>query len=146
MARFVGQGKQGRTKFALMLPYNAEIEMTESTIQKTSFTVADDGSRIVTLEKAITSHSGPVAQLRLRSPTFADFMAVGDPTTLIVAHNSIIPHDDLETIKAYTVRLSGVDEILLNQLTLKDALAVREAIKDFFKAGSASTSTNLPTS
>lgn len=111
-----------------------------------SFTVALDGARVVGLERAITTHNGIVKQVRLRQPTYKDFMDLGDPATMIVGPGTVFPHDDLPVIKQYVERLSDMDPLLLEQLSLLDALALRDAVKSFFTPGSVNVSTGSPTS
>ena len=97
-----------------------------------TFTIAEDGSHVIPLEKPMTGHQGQFSELRMRPPTFKDFMEFGDPTTLIVSSGAMIPQDDFNIIKAYIVRLSGVDELILAPATIRDARAMRDAVKDFF--------------
>jgi hypothetical protein len=110
-----------------------------------SFSIGPDGARIVPLEKGLAGHNGFVKELRLRPPTYRDFMDLGDPTTLIVSANAMVPHDDLDTIRSYAERLCDSDPLLMEKLTLRDAMALRDAVKSFFSAGSANASTTSPT-
>lgn len=103
------------------------------------FTISPDGSRVVALEKGYEGHDGMVRELRLRPPTYADFMMLGDPTVLIVSANAMVPQDDLVTIRRYVEELSGGNPLLMEKLTLRDAMALRDAVKSFFSAKSANT-------
>ncbi len=114
-------------------------------MDKPSFTVAPDGSRVIALEKGFEGHDGLVRELRLRPPTYKDFMELGDPTTLIVGANAMVPQDDLVTIRRYVEELSGGNPLLMEKCTLQDALALRDAVKSFFLAKSVNTSTISPT-
>ena len=96
------------------------------------YKIADDGAHVVPLSKPLTSHQGQLTELRLRPPTFKDFMDLGDPSTLILGTGAMIPQDDFDIIKSYIVRLSGVDELLLGPASIRDAKAMRDAVKDFF--------------
>ncbi len=111
-----------------------------------SFTVASDGSRIVTFTKPIEGHDGPIKQARLKPPKYKDFMTLGDPTVLVVSANAMVPQDDLETIRRYIEALADEAVVAqLNQCSLDDAIALRDAVKSFFQARSANTSTPSPT-
>ena len=110
-----------------------------------SFRIAADGSRVVPLEKGVIGHGGQVSEVKLRPPTYRDFMDLGDPTTLVVSANAMVPHDDLDTIRGYIERIGDLDAILMEKVTLRDAMALRDAVKSFFTAGSASASTTSPT-
>jgi hypothetical protein len=123
-------------------PHRHNIRKT--TMDKPSFTIAPDGARVVALEKGYEGHEGLVRELRLRPPTYKDFMELGDPTVLIVSANAMVPQDDLVTIRRYAEELSGGNPILMDRLTLQDALALRDAVKSFFSEKSANTSTISP--
>lgn len=108
------------------------------------FITATDGARIVPLEKGFDDHGVLVRELRLRPPTYKDFMALGDPTVLIVSANAMVPQDDLVTVRRYAEELSGANPLLMERLTLRDAMALRDAVKSFFSARSAAASTTSP--
>lgn len=107
---------------------------------KIAFIVTEDGGREIPLEVPITGHNGPIARIHMRAPTFNDFIEIGDPTMLIVAPHAAVPHDDLDIIKKYILRLSNIDELILRQTTLRDAILMCDAVKDFFQTASGSTS------
>lgn len=117
------------------------------------FTRDTDGSRARTLIKPIVGHGDKVIKVvHLRAPRYRDIMAHGDPTQLIVMDGAALPNTDMGTIGKYIAALSHdaatgdkIDPGLLEQVDYRDALALTEAVKDFFKAASR-TSTASPTS
>lgn len=105
-----------------------------------------DGSKTVYLDRAIVTHTGHVAEVVLRAPTYDDFMALGDPTAVILSVGSAVQQDDMGLLRAYVERLSSVPPELLSQIkSLADAMALVGAVKDFFRVASARISTPLPT-
>lgn len=101
-----------------------------------------DGSKTVYLDRAIVTHSGQVREVVLRAPTYDDFMALGDPTAVILSLGSAVQQDDMVLLRAYVERLSSVPPELLSQIkSLADAMALVEAVKGFFRAASAGIST-----
>lgn len=99
-----------------------------------NFTVEKDGTRVVALAAPIEGANGPIGEVRLRVPRYQDFVELGDPTTLIVAKDVVCPHDDMQTIVRYLERIADCDPLLLQQTTLRDAMALRDAVKSFFSA------------
>ncbi len=79
-------------------------------------------------------------RIELREPTFEDLFTVGEVQEWQPVAGGdgmmLITHDD--RIRAYAERLSG-DAAVLPQLALKDSLAVKKAILDFFAEARAST-------
>lgn len=103
------------------------------------FKTEADGTRVVKLEKAFEGHHGMISEIRLKPPTFKDFMELGDPTVLVIVANGMVPQDDLVTIGKYIARLGGGDTARLDTVgTLRDAEALTKAVKSFFTQASAS--------
>ncbi|NEV79278.1 hypothetical protein DYI24_19800 [Rhodopseudomonas sp. BR0C11] len=108
------------------------------------FTRDPDGSRTRQLIKPIAGHGEAVIKaIRLRPPRYRDIMAHGDPTQLIVMEGAALPNTDMGTIGKYIAALSldaatgdKIDPGLLEQVDYRDALALTEAVEDFFKAAS----------
>lgn len=99
----------------------------------TPYTVETDGSRTRKLVKVIITHSGPLDTIKLRKPSYRDIMTHGDPESLVVLQGGYVPQVDMVTIERYIVALSGVDQLLLEQLDYMDALALRDAVRSFFQ-------------
>ena len=111
------------------------------------FKTEADGTRVVALEKPYEGHHGMITEIRMRPPTFKDFIELGDPTVLIVVARGMVPQEDLATIAKYIARLGGGDTARLETNgTLRDAMALRDAVKSFFDRASASGSTAPPIS
>lgn len=105
-----------------------------------------DGTKTVHLSAPVITHAGQVREVVLRAPTYDDFMALGDPTSLIIAAGSALPQDDMVVIRQYVERLSSVAPEHLTQVhALVDAMALAEAVKRFFREASAGISTRSPT-
>lgn len=78
-----------------------------------------------------------ITQVILRSPKFPDIMQLGEPAAFARSEAGLIfqaEKDDV--VSAYITRLlvEPKDPALLNQLGLADALQLKEAVFDFFKA------------
>lgn len=98
-----------------------------------AFTVELDGSRVRKLVKPITTHTGPLGVIKLRKPTYRDIMSNGDPETAIIVQGGYVPQLDMVIIERYIASLSGVDPLLLEQIDYLDALALRDAVRSFFR-------------
>lgn len=78
-----------------------------------------------------------ITQLVLRSPKFADIMALGEPAAFAQSEGGLVFTAEKEdVVAAYIVRLlvEPKDPQLLNQLEAADTIQLKEAIYDFFKA------------
>ncbi len=105
-----------------------------------------DGSKTIHLDRALVTHSGQVAEVVMRAPTYDDFMALGDPTAVILSVGSAVQQDDMGALRAYVERLTSLPPETLSQVySLADAMAMVEAVKSFFRVASARISTPLPT-
>ncbi len=117
-----------------------------------TFTVGSDGSRTRPLIKPIEAHGGRMIPLiRLRQPSYRDIMSFGDPASMIVMQSSMMPHEDMGIIERYIAALATdeagmvIDPGLLNQLDYRDALALKDAVLDFFSPAALQTSSRPPT-
>ena len=109
----------------------------------TAFTTNVDGSRS---RKLITPIQGggdqPIDVIRLRQPKYRDVMAFGDPSSMILMAGAMVPNDDMAIVTKYleTLATDGAGEVLnpglLQQLDYRDAIALKDAVLDFFKAAS----------
>jgi len=128
-------------------------DTTTAAVQDTAppprFRIEADGTRVRTLTKPIRGHNEDIHELRFREPRYSDFMMLGDPSAMVYLPNGgILPHEDHGIIEKYAERLI-VEQghgPLLGQCSLDDALAIKEIVLGFFRQGSASSSTNSPTS
>lgn len=101
-----------------------------------AYTIEEDGSRLRKLLKPIVGHNGAIDSIRLRKPTYRDIMNMGDPEVLVVMQGGVLPQIDMMQIEKYIVTLSGVDCLLLEQMDYMDALALRDAVRSFFRTAS----------
>lgn len=117
-----------------------------------AFTVGPDGSRIRTLVKPIEGHSGKIELIRLRQPGYREVISFGDPNALIMLSNAALPHEDMGIIEKYIAALATdaagnkIDPALLNQVDYRDALALKDAVLDFFKPAALQSSSKPQTS
>jgi len=116
------------------------------------FKTNPDGSREVDLVAPITwADDQAVVAIRLRPPSYAEIMRHGDPSSLIVFAGAVMPQHDPAVIKAYVEVLAKdqhgnkVGPAIIERCDYRDALALRDAVLDFFETASASTSTTTPT-
>ena len=98
-----------------------------------AFTVENDGSRVRKLLKPIETHTGKLDVIKLRKPTYRDIMSLGDPEQIVFVSGGYVPQIDMAQIEKYIVSLSGIDALLLEQVDYVDALALRDAVRDFFR-------------
>lgn len=101
--------------------------------EEAKFTVDANGARVRKLVKPIVGHDGAITAITLRKPKYRDVMSFGDPETLVVVKGGYVPQIDMVTIEKYIVTLSGIDGGLLEQVDYQDALALRDAVRSFFK-------------
>ena len=113
--------------------------------ESTAFTVDPSGARVRKLLKPITGHQGVVSEVKLRPPTYREYLTHGDPSAMIVMHGAILPQEDLGIVARYIETLADCNPLLLEQADYRDAMALKEAVLDFFRPASASISTNSPT-
>lgn len=103
-----------------------------------TITTNSDRSKTVELSAPIDTHDGPLSRIRLREPGWRDFRRLGDPSALVISGASILPQVDQTVVASYIVELSGLDELALDRIkNLDDALALSQAVTDFFKEASA---------
>ena len=109
------------------------------------FTTEPDGTRVRKLLKPIQGHHGMVAEVRLRPPSYRDYMQLGDPSALIFMAGGMLPQEDLGVVQRYIERLLlGCDALVIEQADYRDAMVLKAMVMDFFRA-SASSSTAAPT-
>ena len=110
------------------------------------FTTEPDGTRVRKLLKPIQGHHGMVAEVKLRPPSYRDYMTLGDPSALIVMPGGVLPQEDLGVVQKYIERLLiGCDALVLEQADYRDAMVLKAMVMDFFRPASASSSTAAPT-
>jgi hypothetical protein len=109
---------------------------------------------VIELSEPITGHGGLVTEIVLRAPTWRELALYGEPFNLIssAAGNGEAPQytrvDNQMAINRYIEALlkpaeapaAKIDYGLLNQLCLRDALALKDAVLGFFYAARSTTS------
>jgi hypothetical protein len=103
---------------------------------------------VVHLSRPIATHKGDVAEIRLKQPTFADFIELGDIDTVVAIGVDDATGQPLglevktnhKALERWAVRLTGHDAVVLNLLAPSDAGAlmreVRMALKPFSQGNS----------
>ncbi len=118
---------------------------------KNAFTITDDGGRARNLLRPIRGPQGEIDAIRLRPPKYREIMTYGDPTTLIVMDGAMLPTQDMGVVEKYIDALIQDDSgnvmmpALLQQLDYRDALALKDAVLDFFTVAASTTSSTPPT-
>lgn len=102
----------------------------------------------IPLSEPIAGHSGPIAKVVLREPTLADVMEIGEPQVIgRTADGTLYAVEHVGSIKAYLERcVQSPDALLLGQLCLADALAVKDALIGFFSTARLASLPASPTS
>ena len=108
-----------------------------------AFTAGPDGSRSRKLLAPIQGAGDKsITAVRLRQPRYRDVMAFGDPSSMIIMQGAMVPNEDMAIIVKYveTLATDEAGEVilpgLLQQLDYRDAIALKDAVLDFFKAAS----------
>jgi len=91
----------------------------------------------IPLSKRIHAHTEDLSVLRLRVPTYADLMDIGEIDRVYVLEMDPITNrpTKMETIvdriaaMRWTERLTGLDQIVLSQLSMQDGIAVEAALR-----------------
>lgn len=103
---------------------------------------------VVRLTRPIATHKGDVAEIRLKQPTFADFIELGDIDTVVAIGvddasgqpQGLEVKTNHKALERWAVRLTGLDTVVLNLLAPADAGAlmreVRLALKPFSQGNS----------
>ena len=95
----------------------------------------------VELSEPLIGHKGPIQVIVLREPKAAEYWEYGEPTRLAYTNGFGVKIENDEAIKAYieAVVTEPKDPLLLGQLNLKDARAVKKALLGFFTEKSESS-------
>ena len=95
----------------------------------------------VQLRDPIQGHGELINEVVLREPRSHEFFSLGEP--FIVAKNSdgsMFPVENGDAIRSYIERCCvKPDALLLGQLSLSDAMAVKEAMLRFFEQAQATS-------
>ena len=112
------------------------------------------GGASVRLSRPIATHNGDIAEITLREPTFADYIEIGDvdiasgtgvdEVTGQVAGFEV--RTNYRALEAWASRLSGLDRVVLGQLTAADAGKLMRAVKMAVAPFTRGNSSTEPTS
>lgn len=104
----------------------------------------------VPLRTPIAGHGGPISQVVVKAPTLPQYMAIGEPFSAVPAPDGktvVVENDAAIAAYAEVCIAEPQDRLLLAQVELVDAMAIKDAILDFFvEARQASRSPTSPTS
>jgi hypothetical protein len=97
--------------------------------------------KLIDLTVPIKGHGGKLfAQVKLREPTARDFIELGLPQSPVYGPNQTFTMaDNDQIIAAYLQRCirEPIADIVFGQITLADAIRLREGLLDFFIAARA---------
>jgi hypothetical protein len=116
------------------------------------FVVLPDGTRERRLVKPLQSYDQRAIEVvRLRPPRYRDIMRLGDPSSLVIMNGAVLPQNDFSVIAGYFDALlidergDAIRAATLEEADYRDVIALKDAVLDFFRQASASTSTGTPT-
>lgn len=88
---------------------------------------------IIKVDPPIVGHKGTISQVRVREPSFDEYVEHGDPYIWVpLKSGGAFPSENADVIKAYSGILVDVDPLLLRQGDFKLARAIKEAVLGFF--------------
>lgn len=85
------------------------------------------------LKKPLQTADAPITEVKIREPNGEDYMELGDP--YIVARledGTFFPAEDKGVLRQYVGRLVDLDPNLMGQMSLADAMAIRDIVLGFF--------------
>jgi hypothetical protein len=91
----------------------------------------------IKLTTPIEGPDGPISEVVMREPKFAEVMLLGEPVAFARSDGGMVYQaDNDDVIRGYIERLveKPADRALLNQCSLTDTLKLREAVFGFFRA------------
>jgi hypothetical protein len=89
-------------------------------------------TKTVELTQSIKGHRGQITKISLREPKYGDFMDLGMPTTWVSLEKGGFSSETASVIGQWIERLADCDPNFLQQLSLRDTLALRGAVLNFF--------------
>lgn len=92
-------------------------------------------TKTIQLKKPFDLPGGKVTQVVVQEPTAADYFSLGSPQTWVRASGGMALVDNDEAIRAYAERLIKEPDplIAMTQMSVLDAIAVKDAIVSFFR-------------
>ena len=89
--------------------------------------------KVVKLTEPLDIGGERIAQIALREPKFGDYLDIGMPVTYIVVKDGGFEQETPGVIRDWIERLYDGDPNVLLKLNLRDTLALRDAVVDFFR-------------
>jgi hypothetical protein len=88
----------------------------------------------IELSEPVIGHGGQVKKVILRLPRAGDFFVLGEPIAYArKGDGTTFAVENIEVLSSYIQRLLvEPDALIFESLSLQDALAVKEAVLDFF--------------
>ncbi|MGD0333920.1 MAG: hypothetical protein ABSA90_11785 [Xanthobacteraceae bacterium] len=88
----------------------------------------------VALSEPITGHGGAVAKVILKVPRAGDYFTLGEPIAYArKGDGTMFAVENIDVVKGYIDRLLvQPDALVFDGISLKDALAIKEAVLGFF--------------
>ena len=114
--------------------------------------MSDNPRTTFKIERPIVTGDGPISEIVLRDPLYADYRALGDPWVIVYDDQGRgAPMDREDIIFGYVERclVSPKSPLLLEHLSLNDARKLRKWVEAFFRPDVAATegsTTSSPTS
>lgn len=89
--------------------------------------------KTIKLSTPINWHRGQIKEIILREPKYRDYMKFGEPTTWVsVNEGGAFLQENVQTLARWIEELADCEVTALDQLSLKDTLALRGAVRGFF--------------
>lgn len=105
----------------------------------------------IQLSEPVVGHQGPITEVVLRPPSLPQYLAIGEPWSVVPApdgrEGAVVENDAAIAAYGEACVAEPRDKLLLGQIGLADAMAIKDAILDFFVAArQARRSPTSPTS
>lgn len=103
----------------------------------------------IALSRPLATHAGEIRALKLSEPTGEMYLRLGEPIVYGRSPDgSVFAIENEEIIRRYIEACMPpeVDAVMIGQLSLEDAMAVKEEVLDFFRAARARHSAKSSTS
>ena len=93
----------------------------------------------IPLKRPIVGHKGAITEVKVRKPTFDEYMTLGDPFVVALAPDSKIPFmvEDKVALASYVKLLlvEPTDPLLLGQGGMELARDITRVVRGFFHSG-----------
>jgi hypothetical protein len=91
-------------------------------------------NRVIPLDKPIKGPQGLIGKITLREPAYRDYMDLGEPVAAVsMGGGASYLQESSAVIDVYIQRLADIDPNLLELLSFRDTLRLREEVLLFFQ-------------